>query len=48
MAANLALGQELLAATKLAKSYVTTALTHALEIGRGQGPVGHFFPLLSQ
>ena len=47
LAANLALGQELLSATKLAKSYVTTALTHALNIGRGQGPVGHFFPLLS-
>jgi hydroxymethylpyrimidine/phosphomethylpyrimidine kinase len=47
IAANLALGQELLSATKLAKSYVTTALTHALDIGQGQGPVGHFFPLLS-
>lgn len=48
IAANLALGADLLSATKLAKAYVTTALTHSLEIGQGQGPVGHFFPLLSQ
>lgn len=48
IAANLALGTDLLSATKLAKSYVTTALTHSLEIGQGQGPVGHFFPLLAQ
>ncbi len=44
--ANLALGHDPLAATRLAKKYVTTALKHALAIGQGQGPVGHFFPLL--
>ena len=48
IAANLALGTDLFSATKLAKSYVTTALTHSLEIGQGQGPVGHFFPLLAE
>lgn len=46
IAANLALGQDLSSATKLAKSYVTSALQYALYIGKGQGPVGHFFPLL--
>ena len=46
IAANLALGHSPLTATHLAKDYVTAALRHALTIGSGQGPVGHFFPLL--
>jgi hydroxymethylpyrimidine/phosphomethylpyrimidine kinase len=46
IAANLAQDQELLTAVQQAKQYVTTALTHSLSIGKGQGPVGHFFPLL--
>jgi hydroxymethylpyrimidine/phosphomethylpyrimidine kinase len=46
IAANLALGKDLLAAVRLAKDYVTNALKYALDIGAGQGPVGHFFPLL--
>ena len=46
IAANLALGDEALTATRKAKQYVTNALKHALTIGRGQGPIGHFFPLL--
>ena len=46
IAANLALGKDLFAAVILAKDYVTTALKYALDIGEGQGPVGHFFPLL--
>lgn len=45
IAANLALGKEPLTAVRQAKEYVTTALKHALNIGKGQGPVGHFFPL---
>ena len=45
IAANLALGHDIFSATCLAKDYVTSALHHALNIGRGQGPVGHFFPL---
>lgn len=44
--ANLALDNEPLYAVKKAKDYVTTALKYALSIGKGQGPVGHFFPLL--
>jgi hydroxymethylpyrimidine/phosphomethylpyrimidine kinase len=48
IAANLALGHDLLTAVRQGKTYVTHALRHALRIGRGQGPVGHFFPLLPQ
>jgi hydroxymethylpyrimidine/phosphomethylpyrimidine kinase len=46
IAANLAKGNDLWSSVQQAKEYVTTALTHALDIGKGQGPVGHFFPLL--
>ena len=47
IAANLALGHEPLAAVHKAKDYVTQALHHSLRIGKGQGPIGHFYPLLS-
>ncbi|WP_414756469.1 bifunctional hydroxymethylpyrimidine kinase/phosphomethylpyrimidine kinase [Anabaena sp. CCY 9910] len=46
IASNLAKGQNLHQAVTQAKEYVTTALTYSLDIGQGQGPVGHFFPLL--
>jgi hydroxymethylpyrimidine/phosphomethylpyrimidine kinase len=46
IASNLAKGQNLHQAVTQAKEYVTTALTYSLNIGQGQGPVGHFFPLL--
>ncbi len=46
IASNLALGYDLLTSVRNAKEYVTTALTYALDIGKGQGPIGHFFPLL--
>lgn len=46
IAANLALAKEPRAAISHAKDYVTTALHHSLRMGQGQGPVGHFFPLL--
>ncbi|MEA5616429.1 bifunctional hydroxymethylpyrimidine kinase/phosphomethylpyrimidine kinase [Cronbergia sp. UHCC 0137] len=46
IAANLSLGKNLWTAVQEAKEYVTTALTYSLNIGKGQGPVGHFFPLL--
>ncbi len=45
IAANLALSQDLFVAVERAKNYVTTALQHSLSIGRGQGPVGHFYAL---
>ena len=46
IAANLALGDDRWTATQRAKNYVTMALKYSLAIGKGQGPVGHFFPLL--
>ena len=47
IAANLALGHSLFSAVQHAKAYVTAALRHSLRIGKGQGPVGHFYSLLS-
>jgi hydroxymethylpyrimidine/phosphomethylpyrimidine kinase len=47
IAANLALEKDLFSAVQAAKNYVTTALQHSLNLGAGNGPVGHFFPLLS-
>ena len=47
IAANLALGKSRFQAVQDAKNYVTEALKYALAIGKGQGPVGHFFPLLN-
>lgn len=47
IAANLALGKDVSTAIERAKDYVTAALGHALAIGSGSGPVGHFYPLLS-
>jgi hydroxymethylpyrimidine/phosphomethylpyrimidine kinase len=44
--ANIALGKDLKTAVIDAKNYVTNALKYALDIGRGTGPVGHFFPLI--
>ena len=47
IAANLACSHDLFTAVQRAKEYVTTALKHSLSIGKGQGPVGHFFPWCS-
>jgi len=47
IAAHLALGHGLLESVQQAKAYVTQALKYALPLGQGQGPVGHFFPLLT-
>jgi hydroxymethylpyrimidine/phosphomethylpyrimidine kinase len=46
IAANLAKGKPPLDAAIAAKHYVTQALKHSLSIGQGQGPVGHFYPLI--
>lgn len=48
IAANLAKGIAPLTSVKNAKQYVTQALHHSLPIGAGQGPVGHFYPLLAR
>ena len=48
IAANLAKELSPFQAVKQAKIYVTEALKHAIAIGKGQGPVGHFYPLLNR
>ncbi len=45
IASNLALGYPVQEAVSRAKKYVTTAITHALEIGGGNGPTHHFYDL---
>jgi hydroxymethylpyrimidine/phosphomethylpyrimidine kinase len=45
--ANLCLKRDIFSAVERGKLYLTTALEHSLSIGKGQGPVGHFYPLLS-
>lgn len=45
IAANLARGADLLTAVGNAKRYVTTAILHALPLGRGCGPTHHFYDL---
>lgn len=45
IASNLALGLPLPAAVERAKAYVTTAIAHALDLGRGNGPTHHFYDL---
>lgn len=43
IAAYLARGATLLEAVRQSKAYITGALNHALSIGQGSGPVGHFW-----
>lgn len=43
IAAQLALGKSLTEAVRAAKTYVTEAIRHALEIGGGHGPTHHFY-----
>jgi hydroxymethylpyrimidine/phosphomethylpyrimidine kinase len=45
IAANLALGMTTPEAVRHAKKYVTTAIRHALSIGKGCGPTHHFYDL---
>lgn len=42
---GLALGLSLKEAVTKAKEYVTTAIEHSLEIGKGNGPTNHFYEL---
>lgn len=41
IASRLAWGATLVEAVRLSKTYVTGCLQVSLEIGRGQGPIGH-------
>ena len=43
IASYLALGEDLPSAVGKAKEYVTGAIEHALELGKGNGPTDHFF-----
>jgi hydroxymethylpyrimidine/phosphomethylpyrimidine kinase len=45
IASNLARGMDMERAVKRAKAYVTTAIQHALPIGKGHGPTHHFYDL---
>lgn len=45
IASNLALGLPLPAAVERAKAYVTTAIAHAVALGKGNGPTHHFYEL---
>lgn len=44
LAANLALGKNLIEAARLAKDYVTRCIRHAPDLGGGTGPMNHFPP----
>lgn len=43
IATHLALGKDLIAAIRNAKTYITNAIQHALDIGKGHGPTNHFY-----
>ena len=45
IAANLAKGYPINEAIRLAKEYLTIAITHSLAIGKGVGPTHHFYSL---
>ena len=45
IAANLAMGRTVPEAVASAKTYITTAIEHALSIGKGVGPTHHFYEL---
>ncbi|MDR3212132.1 MAG: bifunctional hydroxymethylpyrimidine kinase/phosphomethylpyrimidine kinase [Planctomycetota bacterium] len=48
IAANLANGLDFPTAVARAKEYVTTAIRHALPLGKGNGPTHHFYDLYQQ
>lgn len=45
IAANLAKGKTVEEAVRTAKDYITVAIAHALDIGKGVGPTNHFYEL---
>jgi len=45
IASNLALGHSMVDSIEIAKKYITVAIEHALEIGKGNGPTNHFYSL---
>ena len=45
IAANIAKGMDLKMAVGESKKYITTAIAHSLDIGKGVGPTNHFYEL---
>ena len=45
IAANLSLGNPIIESVKIAKEYITIAIEHSLDIGKGVGPTNHFYSL---
>lgn len=45
IASNLALGFDLVEAVSRSKEYISTAIKHSLSIGKGVGPIHHFYAL---
>ena len=45
IASNLALGYDVVESVSKAKEYITMAILHSLEIGKGVGPTNHFYEL---
>jgi len=45
IAANLALGKNIEEAVHNAKNYITMAIEHSLDIGKGYGPTNHFYEI---
>lgn len=45
IASNLALGYGIYDSVRLAKDYVTGAIEHSLELGKGNGPTNHFWKI---
>jgi hydroxymethylpyrimidine/phosphomethylpyrimidine kinase len=45
VAAGLARSMEVIEAVALAKEYVTEAIRHSLSVGKGRGPLNHFYKL---
>ncbi len=48
IAANLAKGKSVEEAVHIAKAYITVAIAHSLEIGKGVGPTNHFYELYNK
>jgi len=43
--ANLALGKDLVSSIRFSKEYITSAIAHSFPLGKGHGPVNHFYEL---
>lgn len=48
IAASLARGKTVEEAVRIAKGYITVAIEHSLEIGKGVGPTNHFYELYNK